>query len=542
MCDTATNKITKTKIKPTFLTKGGDWSKQNKAKKLERYALGQLYHTHFYEKAPLVFLNATILGTGCLKIYRIGKEIYLDRVLKPELWVDYSDAMYGEPRNLFHVKHFHREVLLEMFPDYETEIMGAGSKREEDPIYGAFYKEESKTDLVKVIESWHLPSGPEATDGKHTIAIDSIPLLEEEYTRNFFPFAFIRWSPPQYGFWGTGIANILTGIQVEINKILKENQDIFHLMDIPQVWMEAGSKIVTSHFDNQIGSIHTFTGTQPQSVTMGSVSQQRFAYLQWLIQSAYELVGISQLSAQSKKPEGLDSGKSLRTFHDIETERFAMVEREWENFTLETVRQINDLSAEIAKEDKTFKILVGCGKTADEIKWNDINLACDEYIMQTYPTNLLADDPSSRLADVQEMMQAGLYTAEEGRKLLDFPDTAALNNYLNADQEDIELTIERMIEHGEYNPPEPLQNLQMGSTMMQRAYLRAKINQVPEERLELMRRWIAGALHMLIPPPPMEVPPGAPQEPIPMANPMPTPTNEMVPNVPQETIPNPTLQ
>ena len=536
MCDTVTSKIGKNRVKPTFLTQGGDWSLQRKAKKLERFSTGQLYGSKYYQKAPGILLDSTVLGTGCLKVYRIGKEIKLERVLKSELRVDYQDGFYGDPRSLFQVKYIPREVLIDMFPDFESQIRGASNQDEENSFFSS--KNQTKSDMVKVIEGWHLRSSKEATDGKHVIVCSNVTLVDEEYKRDYFPFAFLHWSRSMTGFWGTGLAEILMGIQIEINKILRENQDIFHLMDIPQVFMQAGSKVVTSHFDNQIGTIHTVSGEIPTPWKAGTVGVERFNYLNFLLQQAYEMAGVSQLSASAKKPEGLDSGKAIRTFHDIETERFAMVERAWEDLAMEVTRQQLDLASEIDEEEEGgYEVLVDASKSAEKIKWSEVNLKEDQYIMKVFPTNLLPDTPEGKLQTVQEMMQAGLYGPEEGRRLLDYPDTEAVNQYLNADQDEFNLIIEDFIDKGRYHVPEAFQKLEIGIPMLRMAYIRAKIDQVPEEKLELFRRWISEASALMAPPaPPMPegqgmMPMDQSMNPMPPANPEPPPTSDLLSNV-----------
>ena len=111
------------------------------------------------------------------------------------------------------------------------------------------------------------------------------------------------------------------------------------------------------------------------------------------------------------------------------------------------------------------------------------------------------------------MLQAGMLTQQESRALLDYPDLEAINNMATASQENFNMLIEEMIGKGKYNPPEPFMNLAMGVQMVQAAYLRAKIKKVPEERLDLLRRFIQESVAMLstmqmqaMPPAP---PPGA---------------------------------
>ena len=83
-----------------------------------------------------------------------------------EIFVDDVEALYGQPRQLHRVKQVDRQVLLDMFPDDAGLIMGAKPSRTEENGRSII------ADMITVRESWHLPSGPGAKDGKHVITID----------------------------------------------------------------------------------------------------------------------------------------------------------------------------------------------------------------------------------------------------------------------------------------------------------------------------------------------------------------------------------
>ena len=86
--------------------------------------------------------------------------------------------------------------------------------------------------------------------------------------------------------------------------------------------------------------------------------------------------------------------------------------------------------------------------------------------------------------------------------LLDFPDVQAVTAIKTAGIEDIMNLIEKFVEDGEYNPPEPFQNLQLGIEMCQNSYLKYKNAGLEDDKLELFRRWIDEAVVMLQPPQP----------------------------------------
>jgi hypothetical protein len=487
MIDTVTSKITKNKPRASFLTDGGDWSLQQKAKKLTKFVDGQFHNVNYHAESARAFQDSCIFGTGAVKIFRKGNKIKAERVLIDELIVDDAESIYGQPRQMHQVKFYNREVLKEMFPKYAGAIDAAEGS---EPFNMPGVRQQN---MIVVIESWHLPSGPDAKDGKRAITIENQTLLVEEYNKQYFPFVVQRWGVRPIGFFGQGLAEQLSGIQLEINKILRTIQISMHLVSVPKLLVEASSKIVKAHLDNKIGGIITYAGTPPTFGPLGKVPPDLFSHLDRLYQRAFEVAGVSQLSAQSAKPSGLDSGKALREFTDIESERFMDVATRYEQTYLEAAKIMIDLTRDIAKDTDDFKVRVKGGKFLQTINWKEIDMEDDKYLMQVFPTSSLSQHPAGRLQDVQELMQAGLIGREQGMKLLDFPDLEAFYNFNNAGIEDIERVIDEIIEKGNYQTPEPFQNLEFGIMKMQQAYLHFRAQKAPEERLDLLRRWIDDA-------------------------------------------------
>jgi hypothetical protein len=503
--DTAAAKIAKNRPKPLFLTSGGDWTQQNRAQKLTKYTEGMFDASDIYRKGPLCFTDAGIMGTGVAKVYADKEKgmICVDRVLTDEIIVDDADGMYGEPRSLYQRKYIDRDVLCEMFPKFEKEIRSAtiGVKGDSQGSTAA--------NLIKVIEGWHLKSGESATDGVHAITIENATLFQEEWKKDFFPFAFYRWSPKVVGFWGGGLAEELVGIQLEINKTLRTIQKSIDIACVPRVWVENSSQVNTAQITNEIGSIGKYTGTPPSFNTSQALSPEVYSHLQNLYNKAFEITGVSQMSATSQKPKGLDSAVALREFNDIETERFVLAGQRYEEFFMDIakigIELSRDLYENMKAEGKELKVKVKGSKFIETIKWKDVDMDEDKFIMRVYPTSLLPSSPQGRLQRVQELMQAGFIDKEVGMSLLDFPDVEAYMSLQTASIDDMKMLLENMIDKGIYQSPEPQQNLPLAIKMVQSSYLRSKVNGVPEARLELLRRFIDDCnelLNMATPPAP----------------------------------------
>jgi hypothetical protein len=156
--------------------------------------------------------------------------------------------------------------------------------------------------------------------------------------------------------------------------------------------------------------------------------------------------------------------------------------------SLEASRQMIDLAREIAtdKEHKALtKLKSKVKQFFESIKWSDIDLDEDQYIMQVF-------------SDLRSVIYSGWSIPADSRippSWVSFQKSAARSSWicrtLKSDNDldvaaldDIEATIERMIDGGEYESPEPFQNLQLGAWQMcQMAYLKHKNDGAPEEVL-----------------------------------------------------------
>ncbi len=496
MIDTVVSKIGKNKPRPQVLTEGGNFSQQRRAKKLSQFIEGQFYASDFYAKAAIAFLDSCIFGTGVLKIYKEDNEIKVDRIFIDELKVDDRECVYGAPRQMHQERWVHREVLISMFPEQEMLIRAATSPQNSN--YTRI--NQSSPDMIMVKESWKLPSKKDAGDGRHVMCIQNHTMLDEKWEKCYFPFIFWRWGLRPLGFFGQGLAEQLQGLQIEINKILRTIQVSMHLVSVPKLFVEASSKVVSAHLDNRIGSVIKYAGVKPEPGQLGVIPPELFSHLDRLYQRAFEIAGISQLSATSQKPAGLNSGKALREYNDLETERFMTVAQRYEKSFMDAVPLMIDLAKEIdedLKEEGGYKLKIKGKKFLETIKWKDVSMEEDQYTMQVFPASALSSTPQGRLADIQELIAAGFMSKEDAMKLLDFPDLQGFYNYANAAVDNIDRAIERMVEDGEYTTPEPYQNLAFGIERMQQAYLRYQNEDAPEERLELLRRWMADARGLL---------------------------------------------
>lgn len=526
--DTLVSRLAQAKPRPTFLTDGGEYKERNLAKQLNHFIAGELYQTKAAQLAELVLRDAAILGSGCIKVYEDDNErVALDRVMLTELFVDTNDAFYGNPRSMYQLKLVDRSMLLEMFPEYKSEVQKA------EQAYPDNSGESQKTisDQVMVVEAWHLPSSKKASDGRHVIACSAGILLDEEYKDESFPFVFIHFSPRLVGLWGQGLAEQLTGTQLEINKILVTVSQSISLVGVPRIFVEDGSKVVHAHLNNSIGSIITYRGTKPEYSVAPSIHPEMYAQLQRLIEYAYQQSGISALAATSQKPAGLNSGEAIRNYDDLQSDRFATLAKKYDELFIDLSYKIIYKAKEIAERTGKYQTVYPNKNGAKEIDLPKAELLENPFVIQCYDTSSLPKQPAGRLEKVVEMMESGLIGPNEGRRLLDFPDLEQVDKLATAAEERIYKTLDDIIDSSKYEPPDPYTDIALGIKIVTQYYnLYAQCN-LEESKLELLRQWHGQllALQQASMPPPM---PGAAPA-APMAVPNAPPTSDLLPTMPQ---------
>lgn len=515
--DTATAKIAANRPAPQFLTNGADFELRRKAPKLNKFGKGMLHQSRSYETGPTIFRDGCIFGTGISKVIgdKDEKTIGNERVFPWDILIEDRDGHKGKPRTLTQRAHIDKAVLIEAWPQHADAIVQASAKGDKGDA--------SASDQVVVYESWHLKSGPKATDGRHVIVIDGATLYQEAWDRPTFPFAVFRWENPIAGWWGRGIAERLTGIQIEINKLLERVQRSMHLLGVTKIILQAGSGVPKAHLNNDIGAILTVNaGAQaPTVVPQQSVHPEIFAHLDRLYQRAFDEVGISQLAAQSRKPVGLDSGKALREFSDIESERFVVPGRAYEQWFMDVVA----LGLDEARAIPGFKVDVPDKNQKIEVKWTDVNLDRDAYVLQCFPESLLPQTPAGRSQQVSEWQKAGWITSERAMELADIPDLEEAGDIATAPLRAIRSRVAAMLDEDDYQAPESYDKLDVCVSYTLAVYLDEREKGCPEKKLDLLRRYMNEAAAMLQPPPatpppgPQAPPPGAQMPPAPMAGP-----------------------
>jgi hypothetical protein len=486
--DTLTNKIAKNKIKITYLTDAGQQSAQRKSKQLAKFVGGVMTRTKARQELVSGFRDCLVSGNGWVKVFKHQGKVHVERTFFDWIKWDDRDAESGKPSSLFEVRIVKRDVAKRLFPKFAAQIEVTPSA-----FAGSKSYNQSVSDAIYLYEAWHLPTSDKSGDGVHSLCTQNDELFTEEWKKNRFPFVHMKFSDRLIGFGGTSLTEMLVPGQVELNKTMHKIQQALHL-SAPKLIVEAGSQTVKSKFNNEVGGIiETGTGGKFQYVAPQPIDQMYYQHKQAIINELYEQAGVSQLAAQSKKPEGLDSGKALREFNDIESERFMLLGQMWEEAHVDLAELIILEQKDLQENGVEGMEKANSGKFIETIKWSEVDMERDAFVIQAYPTSYLSQTPTGRLSDVKDLMGMGMIDQTWAAKLLDFPDLEGFYKYRNADITFIEYLIERIVDFGDYIAPDPKIKLDLAIPMFYAAYLNGRMENLEQERLDLLQRWMVTA-------------------------------------------------
>ena len=498
--DTVCAHISTIRTKPQYTTSGGSYSQKRKARNLSKFVLGQFLYLKQYKLGLKVFRDAAIFGTGIEHVYREDGDIKAERVFPNEIIVDQRGAKFSAPREIFRHKEVDRDTAISLYPKHRKILEDASSMRDQGS------GSDTVADPVSLIEVHRPPCGRQK--GHHAIICSEGVLVFEEWARRF-PYSVFYWCDPVLGFYGTGLGKELTEIQLEINFTLQKIQKSMTLA-ATQIWTREGS-INRNALNNEDLAVHEYKIDPPHVLNIEPIAKQYFEHCYTLWDKAFELAGVSQISATGNKPSGLDSGVALRTQQDIESKRFQNVQQNWEDHTLDTGDCIVETSRQIDEETPGgYKsIAVSDDRSLEDMSFRDVDLKGSRFIVRVWPTSLLPATPAGKLQTLKELGEINPELQKLMMMRVDVPDLEAATQLMAAPYDIIDLLLERMLEHGEYRAPEPYYDLELALRLCQRAAIRAEIDGVSEERVQLVRNFMSQCSELLAPPPPSpeEVPP-----------------------------------
>lgn len=484
LCDTVQSKMLGSKPRPMFLTRKGDWATRERAKKLNRWVEGKFQKLDADQTLKRVVMDALIFGQSNVKFVEKNNDVHIERVFVGDLFVGQLDGRNGTPNTLYQIDVVSKRKLCSDYPSKRTAIMSSGH------CVPGYYENQGHDDFVMVFEAWDLPIGKEK--GRHVLCTDTATLLDEEWNDDFFPFAFLRWKHPVFGFWGTGIPEQLFGHQNKINKLEKQIDEGHDLIAIPRVYFQGDSNL-TQKLRPGVGYQYNYQGAKPEFYTPTAFNPETYNYLETQKKESFEEVGVSPFAAYGERPAGLNSGRAQLVAVDQQDAMLIDFQRDYESLVVAMSKRFVELARRIVKNYPQYSSVYIGKNYIEEIKWKDVDIKNSEYVLSVFPVSMLPSTPQGKLSALQEMLNAGLIDRDTWLRLSEFPDLDAELALQTAPREIVEDLIYKILVEGEAVTVEPFFNLELCIMFGGLAYMRAKADDAPLERLALLSDFIEQA-------------------------------------------------
>jgi hypothetical protein len=522
LCQTVQAKIGgKNRPKVSFVTSAASWRQKRRAYHLDRFAEAQFHlrqgqHGNVWELGALILLHSLVLGDGFAYVYADDAEqqVAVEPVFPWQLFVDPNDAAQGRPTCLFLKRPFDRDRLIAKYEKTKggkakvaairaAKAIGAGA----DSDGADYYKGGSRAaEQVEVIDAWSLPTGKDGkgnpTGGVHLRYVDGKTLDRVPWTRSEFPFVHLKWASEIQGFWSKSLVGEVRTVSDEINAIVQRLSDCVKRTQ-KAVWLIPENSVKSGDLKGNEDSINVEydpVAGKPDCVSPPPFDNATIEWLRMNHEQCYGLPGVSQMSATARKEQGVTAAIAMRTVQDVETERLGTQQNGYELFYVDLCRHMIACTRELAQANPNYSVTWPGESFLKEIKWKDVDLPEDQYVMRPDPVNHMKNTPTDRLQLAQDMFGAGVFSKAALDQSILYLNT---KDHLTGGGDKQEKLIERYIESwldatperlesGEFKFRGPFPYLNMPAAMLQvaEAYVEAQLDEADDFNLDFFLRFL----------------------------------------------------
>lgn len=525
--DTKINQTVRNKVRPLFVTEGGDSELKRNRDLMQEAVDGQMCELGCYgSNGRAVCAAGYILEAG-------GTEWYADtansRVVGTPVWcweymVPTREARGGNPRQLFARHAVDRSVLLSYMKNAPAAVREA--IRTADPATWRETADDNKdpknlNDQVVIYKAWHLPSGrvdlddPKSFgktedgykwsgnlphDGRHVVVIDGMKLmdptiLDVPWPHDHFPVSWFKPFPVLGSYWSRGIPEIIAKMQIEINRWNMRENKIMDLHARPLILIDKALKLSEGQITNAVANILLCTGSPQGGVwqmNMPAVPTDLLSRVARIVQSAKDQLGMSDLSMTAQKPVGINHEPGMAFLQDTESVRHTVENDAWQEYALDSAKNIVRCLDELAEKDPKFEIMFGDDKELKRGKWKDIKLD-NPYKIKSWPTNFLKQSPAQRADQIADLVDKGALPPEAMLSAIDAPDLKSFISDAAAMEQAVATVLDRVMSDG-YNTntdfPTPYMDLQTCKRLGIQRLAEMQANNDPWPKQNDVTKWL----------------------------------------------------
>ena len=400
--DTLVSKVASTKVRPYFNPVLGDYDTRKTVKQL------QLFFDDYFEKQDIpkkiidAFRDACIFDRGILWANNFTYGV--DAVSPDQVAIFESEFEYGLPTKCL--------LKFTQFPVTHLKVYGIEEPRgiRLDCLLEIFY---------------------DVAAHQVTLLLDGVEVRTDKYEGTQIPLVYIYYSEPAVGDRNTSLTDVLFPTQLRINSLCKVIEESCDYSQALTYFTPKGSIAGDGALTNRVGNIFEYTAL-PNQTTPPIYAQYNppvdpswVATLEFFIEKAYSLAGISQLSAQSRAPANLSSGVALQSMENIESDRF----QTQISTVIQAYTSLCKMLIHIFPPDSD---LLPDKARRSKISWKEVVEQSDLVEIQYSAATFLSKDPAEKLKQIMAMIQSGIIDSERAKVLMEQPDLEIANSLLTA--------------------------------------------------------------------------------------------------------------
>jgi hypothetical protein len=287
--------------------------------------------------------------------------------------------------------------------------------------------------------------------GKKRYLFAAAKLIEtKDIEFDIAPAAILYLEQPLKGNQSVSMADNTYTVQMQVDSLCNKIHLAYELSPANTTWVMQGSEVKSSMLSNEIGAVYPFKpvpGVSSAPVIIATpppIDPSYLPMLQFWIQQSMEMNGISQLSAQAKKPSGLNSGVALQTVEDVESDRH--------NPALQSFIRFHMVIAKIILEVYPADADILPKKTGRaRITWADIKRERDSFSIQFSASSSLSKDPKTKMEQIEKLIAMKIINPALAANLLEFPDLESAYSITSASYDYCQRIIERAVEDDKYD-------------------------------------------------------------------------------------------
>jgi hypothetical protein len=188
----------------------------------------------------------------------------------------------------------------------------------------------------------------------------------------------------------------------------------------------------------------TVDGAKPEFMTPPPLDMAWVTILKYFIEQSYEIAGISQVSAASKVPSNVESGKMLDSIENVESERFNMQLQQFTHFLIDCSR----VAIDCFPKDKS---IIEKKTDGDKLTWGKVRQSRALYEIQFTPASILSKNPEEKINQISSLAAQGIIDKGLIADLLQIPDLERAETSVSASYHYCQKIIRNAVKDEDYD-------------------------------------------------------------------------------------------